>query len=45
MEDMRLENPKERKKLFGKPRCRWQDNIGMDHREIGWKDVYWINLA
>jgi hypothetical protein len=21
---------------LGRPRCRWVDNIKMDHREIGW---------
>jgi hypothetical protein len=29
---------------LGRPRRRWQDNIKMDLREVGWgKD--WINLA
>jgi len=28
-----------------KPRCRWEDNIRMDLRVIGWKDVNWIHLA
>jgi hypothetical protein len=26
----------ERKRPFGKPRRRWQDEIRMDRREIGW---------
>jgi hypothetical protein len=26
----------ERKRLLGKPRRRWVDNIKMDLREIGW---------
>jgi hypothetical protein len=40
--------------LVGKPegkrplvrqRCRWEDNIRMDIREIGWEGVDWMNLA
>jgi len=30
---------------FGRPRSRWEQNIGMDVREIGWKDVDWNHLA
>jgi hypothetical protein len=26
-------------------RCRWEDNIRMDVREIGWKDMNWVHLA
>jgi hypothetical protein len=26
----------EGKRPLGRPRCRWEDNIGMDRREIGW---------
>jgi hypothetical protein len=29
----------------GKPRHRWEDNIIMDLREIGWEGVNWIQLA
>jgi hypothetical protein len=28
-----------------KERCRWEDNIKMGLREIGWGDMYWIHLA
>jgi hypothetical protein len=28
-----------------KPRCRWEDNIGMDLRELGWEDMDWMCLA
>jgi hypothetical protein len=28
-----------------KPRRRWEDNIGMDLREIGWSGTDWIDLA
>jgi hypothetical protein len=39
--------------LFGKPewkislrpRRRWEDNIRMDLREIGWEDVEWMYLS
>jgi hypothetical protein len=37
-------------KLEGKiplvrPRYRWEDNIRIDLREMGWKSVVWICLA
>ncbi|KAJ4451572.1 hypothetical protein ANN_03041 [Periplaneta americana] len=35
----------ERKRLLGKPRCRLEDNIKMDLREVGYDDGDWINLA
>jgi hypothetical protein len=35
--------PEERRPL-GRPRCRWEDNIKMDLREIGFGDVDWIDL-
>jgi len=28
-----------------RPRRRWEDNIRMDLREIGWEDVNWMHLA
>jgi hypothetical protein len=28
-----------------RPRCRWEDNIKMDLREIEWGDINWIDLA
>jgi hypothetical protein len=37
-------NP-EGKRLLGRPRRRWVDNIRMDLGEIGWGDVNWIGLA
>jgi hypothetical protein len=30
---------------LGRPRCRWEDNIKMDLREIGFGDVDWIQWA
>jgi hypothetical protein len=29
----------------GRPRCRWEDNIKTDLREIGWGGMDWIDLA
>jgi hypothetical protein len=33
------------KRLLGRPRSRWVDNIRMDLGEVGWGDVDWIGLA
>jgi hypothetical protein len=27
------------KRTLGRPRCRWEDNIRVDLREVGWEDV------
>jgi hypothetical protein len=35
----------EGKRLRGRPRCRWVDNIRIDLGEVGWGDVDWIGLA
>jgi hypothetical protein len=35
----------EGKRLLGRPRHRWVDNIRMDLGEVGWSDVDWIVLA
>jgi hypothetical protein len=35
----------ERKKLIGRPRIRWEDNIRMYLRERGWGGIDWIHLA
>jgi hypothetical protein len=32
-------------RLLGRPRHRWEDNIKMGLREIGWDGVDWIDLA
>jgi hypothetical protein len=26
-------------------KCRWEENIKMDLREIGWEDVNWIGVV
>jgi len=33
------------KRLQGRPRLRWEDNIKMDHQEVGYGSVDWIKLA
>jgi hypothetical protein len=35
----------EGKRQLGRPRHRWEDNIRMDLREIGWEGVDWMHLA
>jgi hypothetical protein len=35
----------EGKRPLGRPRRRWEDNIRMDLREIGWGGMDWIHLA
>jgi hypothetical protein len=30
---------------LGRPRRRWEDNIKIDLREVGWGDMDWITLA
>jgi hypothetical protein len=35
----------EGKRLLGRPRLKWVDNIKMDVEEVGWGDVDWIGLA
>jgi hypothetical protein len=37
-------NPKGNRGL-GRPLPRWEDNINMDLREVGWEGVDWIYLA
>jgi hypothetical protein len=39
-----VERPEGRRPL-GRPRRRWEDNIKIDLREIGFGDVDWINWA
>jgi hypothetical protein len=35
----------EGKRLLGRPRHRWEDNIRMDLQEVGWGCEDWIGLA
>jgi hypothetical protein len=35
----------EGKRLLGRRRRRWEDNIRMDLTEIGWEGLGWIHLA
>jgi hypothetical protein len=42
---MVLVGKSEGKRPLGRPRRRWEVNIKMDLREIGWIGMYWLNLA
>jgi hypothetical protein len=33
------------KRSVGRPKRRWEDNIIVDLREVGWEDVDWIHLV
>jgi hypothetical protein len=33
------------KRPLGRPRHRWEDNIRIDLREIGWECVDWMHLT
>jgi hypothetical protein len=35
----------EEKMSLGRPRRRWEDNVKMGLREIGWGGMDWIDLA
>jgi hypothetical protein len=35
----------EEKRLLGRRRSRWEDNIKMHLRDIGWGGIDWIHLA
>jgi hypothetical protein len=35
----------EGKRPLGRPRCRWEDGVRMDLREIGLGGVDWVHLA
>jgi hypothetical protein len=35
----------EGKRPLGRPRHRWEDDIRIDLREIGWGGIDWIDLA
>jgi hypothetical protein len=35
----------EMKRKLGRTRCRWEHNIRVDLREIGWEGADWMNLA
>jgi hypothetical protein len=30
---------------LGRPRCKWEDNIKMNLREVGWCGMEWTDLA
>ena len=33
------------KRQLGRPRCKWEDNIKMDVKDVGWRSMDWIDLA
>jgi hypothetical protein len=33
------------KRPHGRPRRRWEDNIKLDHEEVGFGDIDWIEMA
>jgi hypothetical protein len=35
----------EGKRQLGRPKRKWEDNIKMDLREVGWNGMNWIDLA
>jgi hypothetical protein len=35
----------ERKRSLGRPKRRWDDDIRMNLREIGWEALDWMHLA
>jgi hypothetical protein len=35
----------ERKRPLGITKCRWEDNIKMGLRKIGWRNMDWIHLG
>ena len=35
----------EGKRPLGRPIHRWEDNFKMDHQEVGWEDMDWIEMA
>jgi hypothetical protein len=39
-----MRNRKEKRPL-GRRKIRWEDNIKMDIREVGWGGMDWIHLA
>jgi hypothetical protein len=39
-----VERP-EGRNLLGRPRLTWEDNIKIDHQEVGWGGMDWIDLA
>jgi hypothetical protein len=32
----------ERKRLLERPERRWENNIKLNHKEIGWEDMGWV---
>jgi len=43
--DRVLAGKPEEKRPFGTPKCRRENNIKRDLKEVGWEGVAWIDLA
>jgi hypothetical protein len=33
------------RRSLGRPRCKWENNIKMDHKEVGYGGMEWIKMA
>jgi hypothetical protein len=42
---MVLEGKPERRRQLERTRCRWEDSIKMELREVDWGSMDWINLV
>jgi hypothetical protein len=40
-----LVGKQEGKRPLGRPKRKWEDNIKVDLREMGWNDIDWIHLT
>jgi hypothetical protein len=40
-----LVGKREGRRPLGRPRRRWEDNIKTDLREVGWRNIDWIDVA
>ena len=40
-----FEGRPEAKRQLGRPRSRWEDNIKVNLKELGWEVVNWFHLA
>ena len=45
LKTIELKLKREGKRPLGRPRRRWEDNIKMDHQEVGWGRGDWMELA
>jgi hypothetical protein len=46
-EERRIQNfggKPEGKRQLGRPKLRWEDNVKMDHQELGWTGWSWLRI-